>query len=74
MELNCKVETVKGKKGTFEFPLSPSKWLNQIQKNGTTKNVNERKGFKCHCLDISYPRMWLVHIVAPGKMKVVKLT
>jgi len=44
-----------------------SKWLNQIQKNGIKRNVNKRKGFKYHCLDISYAKMWLVHIVTPTK-------
>jgi len=44
-----------------------SKWLNQIRKNGIKRNVNKKKGFKYHCLDISYAKMWLVHIVAPTK-------
>jgi hypothetical protein len=51
-----------------------SKWLNQIQKNGIKRNVNKKKGFKYHCLDISYAKCGLSILLHQLKMKVVKLT
>lgn len=50
---------------TFELPLWPFEWLNQIQANGLKRNANKRKGRSSHCLDSNYARMWFIHIVAP---------
>ncbi len=58
---------------TFELPLWPFEWSNQIQANGFKRNANKRKRCSSRCLDINYARMWLIHIVAPTNNKGCKV-
>jgi hypothetical protein len=74
MGLNCRVETIKGKKGTFEFPLWHPNGCTKTKKMGVGGMWTKEKDSNIIAWTLVMQECGLSILLHQRKMKVVKLT